>query len=106
MHLPHRIRIETRVDTQDETTGIVTVTWAHFATVDAHYRPASVREFLAAGVEQAKVIGAFKIRPIDGVEQSMRIAFGGRFYRIVGVLPDHIKGTDYYTMPVTEIQNG
>jgi len=106
LSLPHRIRIESNAPTQDGTTGNITDVWSHFSTVYAHYRPASVREFVEAGIQQSHVVGAFRIRPLAGLLPSMRIAWGGRTYNIEGVLADARNGTDYYTLPVSEIANG
>jgi len=106
MYLPHRIRIESRIDTQDDTTGVVTQSWSHFATVWAHFRPSSVREFVEAGAQSAQVIGAFKVRPLAGLLPSMRIVWGDRIYGIEGMLADPKAGTDYLTIAVSEVVSG
>jgi SPP1 family predicted phage head-tail adaptor len=69
-------------------------------------RPASVREFVAAGSEQTKVTTSVKIRYIAGIVPSMRIRHGDRLYAIEGVLPDPVSGREYLTLPCSEVIDG
>lgn len=103
MYLPHKIRIELNTPTKDDDGNDVDH-WAHFSTVDAHYRAASVSEFNAGGMDVAKATGAFKIRPLAGLKAHMRIVWDGSIFDIQGVLRDDRSAQEYMTLPVNEVQ--
>jgi head-tail adaptor len=98
--------IQRLVPSQDATTGVITDTWATFATEWARYRPSTLREFVAAGISASKVIGAVEMHQLDGVLPSMRIVDGDHTYQIEGVLADERSGWDRLTLPVSEIVGG
>lgn len=104
--LRHRVTIQTRGQTQDETTGVISDSYTTFATVWAEVRPASVREFIAAGIEGSKVTVAVKIRYLAGVKTSMQIIHGDNTYNIEGVLPDPDSGIEWLTLPCSEVTGG
>jgi SPP1 family predicted phage head-tail adaptor len=104
--LRHQVILQSLVPVQNETTGIITDTWVTFATGWAEFHPASVREFVAAGIVQSKIMGAFVIRYRAGVKASMRILHGAGIYNVEGVLADPKRGTEYLTLPVSEVLNG
>lgn len=104
--LRHSILIQELVPDQDDTSGNVTNTWTTFATVWADVRPASIREFVAAGIQQAKVTTAVKIRYLPGVVQSMRILHGDQVFNVEGVLPDPKTGREWLTLPCSEVVDG
>lgn len=87
--LRHRIAIQSRVETQDATSGAVTLTWANYATdVPAEVVPLSGREFMAASAEQAGVEARIMVRYDAGILPTMRVTFDGLSYDIRAVLPD------------------
>ncbi|MBI4291322.1 MAG: phage head closure protein [Betaproteobacteria bacterium] len=104
--LNHLVVIKSLVSSQDVTTGIVTPSWVTFATVWAEVRPASVREFIAAGISESKVSAAIKIRFLAGIKPSMRVEDGDDLYNIEGVLPDPKTGREYITLPASQILTG
>ena len=104
--LRHRVTIQSLSPSQDGTTGEITETWVTFATVWAWVRPASVREFVAAGIQESKITGAITIRYLAGVKQSMRVLHGERIYNVLGVLPDARSGVEWLTLPVSEVTYG
>ena len=53
--LRHKLRIEEQSQTQDGTTGAITVAWETVATVYGAIEPLSVRNFLAADAVQSKI---------------------------------------------------
>lgn len=103
--LNHRIELHEIVSTKDETTGVVTEDWTLFAEVWANVRPASVREFIAAGAQGSNVTVQAQIRYVPGVKPSMRIRHGERIYQVEGVLPDPNSGKEWMTLPCSEIQS-
>lgn len=108
MYLPHRIRIEQNTPSQDTAdTGVVTDEWTHFASPWAHFKSASAREFIAAGIEVSKIVASVRVRTADaaGVTRAMRVQFGGRTYNIEAILPDPESGNDYVILPVSEVSN-
>lgn len=104
--LSHRIIIQSLVPVQNGTTGIVTDTWTIFATVWAEVRPASVREFVAAGIAESKITTAVKIRYLAGIKTSMCILHGMQIFNIEGVLSDPRSGMEYITLPCSEVIYG
>lgn len=60
--LRHRVKIQRRVETQNSTTGYVTTTWQDVAIVWAGIEPMSVRELMAAGIEDSKINTRIVIR--------------------------------------------
>lgn len=101
--LRHRIEIHAIDSIQDSDTGNMEPSYPLFANAWANVRPATVREFTAAGAEYSKVSIVVTIRYIAGVQRSMRIRHGERLYNIEGVLPDPISGREYVTLPCSEI---
>ena len=105
--LNHRINIKSLQSTQDDSTGAITESWLPFAVnIPAHVRPASVREFVQAGIEQAKVVASVKIRYLAGIKPSMRIEHGTHVYNIEYALEDEDSGREYMTIPVSEVIGG
>jgi len=104
--LRHRVTLQSLVPMQDPLTGVVTNAWTAFATVWASVEPLSAREFLQASALSSQVVARIRIRYLAGVMPSMRIIHGERTYNIEGVLPDAASGTEYLTLPVSEIVNG
>lgn len=104
--LRHYITIQSLAPVQDATTGNVTDTWTLFAAVRAEVRPATVREFIAAGAEQAKITVIITIRYLEGIKPSMRILFGEHVYNIENALPDPKSGREYMNLPCSDIIEG
>lgn len=104
--LRHRIDIEERQQTQDQTTGEVVVTWAVVhASVPAAIEPLSVREFIAAQQVQSLVTTMIIIRHIPGLNPSMRIRNGSTIYNPAGFLPDKDSNGEYLSVPCSEGTN-
>lgn len=99
--LRHRVLIQRQVQTQDDETGAVTVTWQSVAMVWAAIEPLSAREFMAAQTTQAETVARIVIRYRTGLDTSMRILHKSNVYNIQGLLPDKDSGLDYITIPVS-----
>lgn len=104
--LRHEVEIQSLVPVQDGTTGEITDTWQTFATVPADVRPASVREFVAAGIHESAVTAEIQIRFLPGVKASMRVVHGAQVFQIEGALPDPKSGAEWLTLPCSEVQSG
>jgi len=104
--LNHRIEIHALTSVQDATTGNITEGWSLFVDAWANVRPASVREFIAAGSEQSKITVAVQIRHVAGIKPSMRIRHGEKLYNIEGVLEDMHSGREWITLPCSEVIEG
>ena len=101
--LRHRVDIEQQVQTQDPTTGEMTVTWSAYAqSIPASIEPLSAREFIQAAGTQSAVTARIVIRYLAGVTAAMRVKHGSRLYNIHGVLSDKSSGIEYLTLPVSE----
>lgn len=102
--LRHRVRIQRQIQSQNTTTGQVTVAWQTVATVWADIQPLSAREFIQSQTVQAQIVARIVIRYRDGVDTSMRLVHvrlnsDDVIYNIHGVLPDAEGGMEYLTMP-------
>lgn len=87
--LRHRVTVQQRTQTQDATTGEITVTWAALLVDEpAEVVPLSGKEYIAAGATQAVVDTRMTIRWRSGIEAAMRIVFDGQNYNVAAVLPD------------------
>ena len=106
--LRHRVEIRAMGSVQDPDTGIVTEDWIPLSPPEAwaEIKPASVREFIAAGIEQAKISVVVTIRYRPGIKPSMRIYSGERVYNIEGALPDSGSGKEWLVMPCSEVIGG
>ena len=100
--LRHRIGIEKQVNSQNETTGEMVVSWLTLADVWGEFSPLSVRELLVAQSQKSAVQARVRIRYRDDIDASMRIVFRGKHYNIAGVLADADSGLDYLTLPLIE----
>lgn len=104
--LRHRVTLQSLVPVQNGTTGAITDTWVDFATVWASVEPLSAREFIAAAATQSKVVARIVLRHRAGVQPSMRVVHGAHTYKVEGVLADRHSGTEYLTLPVSEVVRG
>lgn len=105
--LRHRVTIESLVPVKDGTTGVITDTWEEFAAnVPAEVKPLSVREFISGAANQSKVTTMVVIRYMAGIKPSMRLLHGDHVFNIEGHLPDPKSGTEYLTLPCSEVQSG
>lgn len=87
--LRHRLTLQSNTQTQDATTGEVTLTWADWlADEPAEVVPLSGKEYIAANATQAGGDTRMTIRWRSGVEPTMRVVFDGQNYNIHAVLPD------------------
>lgn len=102
--LRHRVVIQKQIESQDQNTGAVVVTWDDVATVWASVDPLSAKEFIAAQQEDSKVSARITIRYRSDVTAKMRLyhAAKNKYYNIEGVLADKDSGLEYLTLPVSE----
>lgn len=105
--LRHKITIQHYESTQDPVSGEDLQDWVDlFPDVRAEIVPLSVREFIAAGAEQAEVTTRMTIRYKD-VRAKMRVIHKGRIYNIAGALPDPKYGIEYLSLACNEgVNNG
>lgn len=100
--LRHRLTIQRQSQTQNTTTGEITVAWVDVATVWGAIEPLSAREFIAANAQQSQVTAKLVIRYRSDVDATMRAVHGSKLYNIEGVLPDKDSGLEYMTLPCSE----
>lgn len=104
--LRHQITLQSRVETQDPDSGVMTQGWADFATgVWASVEPLSAREFIASQATQAMVTTRVTIRYRADVVPTMRLVHRGKTYNIEGVLPDKDSGLEYLTLACSSGDN-
>ena len=82
--LNRRVRLESRVETDDEA-GEPIPTWVVFAEVWGALEPTRGREFMTEAQLHAAGDGRIRIRALPGVEEKMRAVIDGVPYDIVNV---------------------
>lgn len=100
--LRHRIKLQHKVNVQNQSTGAITSEWHDLATVWADVVALSAREFIAAQATQGEITTRITIRYRAGLTNANRIVFRDRIYNIEGVLPDAVSGSEYLTLPCSE----
>lgn len=105
--LRHRVRIEQFgpvLDSsgdaqQDPATGEVEKSWQLVATVWADIRPYQAMMRVSADQIQSEVDVVITIRFRDGIDQTMRVVHGSRYYDITGVILDPDSGREWIQLP-------
>jgi SPP1 family predicted phage head-tail adaptor len=100
--LRHRVELQSQQQTQDATTGEVTVAWVTYATVWAEIVPMSAREFIQSDANQSEVRGRIVIRYRDDVSATHRAVYRSKYYNIHGILPDAESGKEHLTLMTGE----
>lgn len=100
--LRDRVKLERQNIGQDPNTGEEIVTWVTIATVWADMNYQSVREFVAANAEQSEVRGYAMIRYRSDVDATWRIYYRGKYYGILGVMPDNESGREHLSLALSE----
>lgn len=100
--LRHQVSLQERQTKRDPVTGDVLSVWVEIAKLWAEVVALSARDFIAAGVNQSKVVARITIRHREHINANMRILHRGKAYNIEGVLPDPDSGLVYLTLPVSE----
>lgn len=100
--LRHRITIEQKTITQDNT-GAMVEEWNELATVWAQVSPLSAREAMQAAALNSTQTARMIIRWRDDLDATMRIKYRGEIYEIEGLIEDVNSGREYLTIPVSKI---
>ena len=104
--LPHRIRIETFIENQNQDTGHITKAWTAFATVWGKLEPLSTKDILQAQSINSTMSARCKIRYSKKailINSTMRVLFRGRYWKIDGEpMPDNESGLEWITLNLAE----
>lgn len=101
-NLRDRAQLQKPAITQDPNTGEMVTTWPTVATIWADMNYQSVREFVAASAEQSEVRGYAMIRFRSDVDATWRVVHRGKYFRILGVMPDNESGREHLTLALAE----
>lgn len=100
--LPHRIDIEQVKHTQDPRTGEIVTTWQTYCNnIPAKVTAMSGRELIAAQAEQSEINARIQVNFDPHIVPTMRAKHRGKIYSFHGVLPDHVTGLRWLTIPST-----
>lgn len=104
--LRHRIELQRQVETQDSSTGAVTVVWQTFASLWCAIEPISGREFISAQSNMSECTVRLIIRHTAEVtaKQRARHISTGKLYEILAVLADSNTGLEYMTLPCRHVE--
>lgn len=84
--LRHRITIQYKSATTQNTAGEEVVTWAKYVDAWASIKPLRGQEYLQARQTQANVDHRIELRYQAGITPEMRVVFGSRIFSIESVL--------------------
>lgn len=94
--LRHRVNVQQRVETQDSTTGEITVEWQNvYANVPAEVLTGPGKEFYQSGARQAETTARMTLRWFPGLTQKMRLVWDGKNYNILSIETDTTGRRDY-----------
>lgn len=103
--LRHRIRIEVPVQSRNEVTGAVDVTWnTLYSTVPCSIEPLSVKDFIQSQAKQAGIVARIVFRYLQNIPTDARFValcgcHDGEIYNPEGLLRDAESGMSYITAP-------
>lgn len=100
--LEHRVQLQRPTNAQNASTGEMQTTWSTVASLWADMNFQSVREFVAAGAEQSEVRGYAQLRYRSDVDATWRLLHRGKWYAILGVMPDNESGVEHLTLALAE----
>lgn len=98
----HKIEVERKVVTGQNSSGAEQVEWQLAFTTLAKYKALSVRDFIAASAAKSQISGKFTIRYRDIEPGVYRLLWRGVIYKIHGFLPDEKSGRESLTIPVSQ----
>ncbi|WP_204274642.1 phage head closure protein, partial [Stenotrophomonas maltophilia] len=82
--MKHRITIQKPIQTQDQNTGKLIVTWLDFTRVWAEVTDLSTRDVIAAKAANSLIQARAKVRyssTTKQVDSTMRVLFDGYYYK-------------------------
>jgi SPP1 family predicted phage head-tail adaptor len=104
--LPHRIRIESFIETQDQKTGHIIEEWSEFTTVWGKHEGLSTKDILQAQAINSTMSARCKIRyskKAIQIDSTMRVLFRGKYWKIDGdPMPDNESGLEWITLNLAE----
>lgn len=104
--LPHRIRIETFTETQNQDTGHIIKNWTEFVTLWGKLEPLSTKDILQAQAINSTMSARCKIRYSKKAIQivsTMRVLFRGKYWKIDGEpMPDNESGLEWITLNLAQ----
>lgn len=103
---PHRIRIETFTETQNQDTGHIIKDWTEFVTLWGKLEPLSTKDILQAQAINSTMSARCKIRfssKSSQIDSTMRVLFRNRYWKIDGEpMPDNQSGLEWITLNLAQ----
>jgi len=111
--LRHRVAVQEQVETQNATTGAVTVVWQNVVinTIELNSVPAEVltgqgRETFLSDSRQNESAARINMRWFEGLTQKMRIVWEGKEFNIQSIETDVTARREYRLKCVTGMNDG
>lgn len=95
--LRHRVTLQDRAKARDDL-GAEIIVWVDIATVWGAVEPISGREFFDAQALNAEVTTLIRIRYLNGVVPTMRVAWSGHTYNILSVIEPETRRRELHLM--------
>jgi SPP1 family predicted phage head-tail adaptor len=97
--LRHRITLQSKTDTIDDSDGERTEAWVDaFTSLPAEILPLSGRELIAASATSSRVATRIVVRYRPGIVASMRAVHRDVYFAIEAVVPDKQSGNQWLTL--------
>lgn len=94
--LRHRVTIQEQVESQDSTTGAISVDWQNFlADVPAEVLTGAGKETIEGAARQGEIAARINMRWFPGLTQAMRIVWDGNLYNIKSIETDVTARREY-----------
>jgi SPP1 family predicted phage head-tail adaptor len=112
--LRHRIAIQEQVETQNSTTGAMSIAWENvvldsdteLSAVPAEVLTGAGREFDQAGAIQGEIAARINLRWFPGLTQSMRIVWDSNIFNIRSIETDLTGRQEYRLKCVAGYNDG
>lgn len=112
--LRHRVSIQEQTETQNTTTGAITIAWETVTTPDGTYLndvPAEVltgsgKEYVSSGATQGEIAARINLRWFPGLTQAMRVNWDGNVFNIHSIETDVTARREYRLKCTAGVNDG
>lgn len=112
--LRHRVAVQEQVESQNSTTGAISISWQNVTLVDstilsavpAEVLTGSGKEMIEGGVRQGEIAARINMRWFPGLTQAMRIIWDGQIFNIKSIETDVTARREYRLRCTAGINDG
>lgn len=112
--LRHRVAVQEQVETQNSTTGAISIAWQNvtlsdgtiLSAVPAEVLTGAGRETIEGDARQSEISARINLRWFPGLTQSMRIVWDGNVYNISSIETDITARREYRLKCTSGLNDG